>query len=73
MAVENKDKLDRKKSKLRPKFGKMKMQRSRRPNIQRKEVAFKMDQDRLDFLAYLGHLSEEEEGTNQKWASKFCD
>ena len=49
-----------KKNKLRPKFGKMKMQRSRKHDIVRTEVVKEIDPERLAFIQYLGHISEEE-------------
>lgn len=53
--------LELRKSKLRPKFGKMKMQRSRKPNVSRKKEEKKIDPEKMAFIQYLGHLSEEEE------------
>ena len=57
-----------KKKKKRIKFGKMHMVHSRKPSIKRKEVKKEIDPERLAFLQYLGHLSEEEDSSaNQKW------
>ena len=56
-----------KKKKKRIKFGKMHMVHSRKPSIKRKEVKKEIDPERLAFLQYLGHLSEEEDSSaNQK-------
>lgn len=45
----------------------MKMQRSRKHSIKRKEVAKEIDPDQLAFIKYLGQIDEEEEGGTKKW------
>ena len=62
----NQNYLDKKKKK-RIKFGKMHMVRSQKVSIKRKETVKEIDPERLAFLQYLGHLSEEEDQpANQK-------
>ena len=61
--AQQKANLELRKSKLRPKFGKMKMQRSRKPSVQRKKVEKEIDPEKMAFIQYLGHLSEEDDGT----------